>query len=456
MRTEISTVFLVGLIVTAFPTPQVADFGFLSLNPLHTGLPGLPPSLPTSANLRTSVTLRPVADVFHDLTAAQRVIVTSSLAPTQAAGAPTSSLTAPAVAGERGTVGQLQDYRATAQQPSLGPSASATTPPSPSPVTMSKESSPASIIPDHDSFPKATDDAVFLDKQELENSHRISSFKIIGIVIGVLAGVTLLILFAVNPRVANAINRGRVKGKHIGSRPISSWFPFPAPVHAPPVRTRSRKPVRYEDKYLEHHSSLASPRSKFSVTSSDYSDRSRDSSSSTDTILAKNTRANTSVPPIRPPRPPTADSPTISDDYYLPPENPEYLKRTSPFFDSPTLGRDISNPSCSSMTIASQTPLLSPSLFFTMTPSSSSRMLLSESGLPDPQRPDLHHLRNHSAPVFQNTPALTGGLDFIDPVAKRILKHRRSRSTSGWAYPRKPPSSDESDGSYNGAIGKAL
>ncbi|KAG2008752.1 hypothetical protein CC2G_014146 [Coprinopsis cinerea AmutBmut pab1-1] len=336
-----------------------------------------------------------------------------------------------------------------------------------------------------------------LEAEALAKAKRISYFKIVAIVIAAFALLALIIFFLVDPRTSRAFRHKRIEPKSSGSRPISSWFPFPTP--PPPVRTR--KPVKYEQQNFENmekssgNGPLPPPRSKFSVSSSEYSQRSRDSGGSTDTLLAENTRANVFIPPIRldsppvrPPRPPTADSPaTIPDAIYFTPENQAYM---DPSFDPSDFPMARDRPeSTRTNTTSSDSPLLPPSLFFTMeenNPSSPSiiRRPLpsygsvssapvngsSSSQLLDPNGGRLltddtpfHRERINSAPMFMGNPFSDPDPQLLitDPVAIRVLQHRRSRSTSGWAYPKKKPDESykpgvEEEESYRGVVGVAI
>ncbi|EAU89538.2 hypothetical protein CC1G_02427 [Coprinopsis cinerea okayama7 len=336
-----------------------------------------------------------------------------------------------------------------------------------------------------------------LEAEALSKAKRISYFKIVAIVIAAFALLALIIFFLVDPRTSRAFRHKRIEPKSSGSRPISSWFPFPTP--PPPVRTR--KPVKYEQQNFENmekssgNGPLPPPRSKFSVSSSEYSQRSRDSGGSTDTLLAENTRANVFIPPIRldsppvrPPRPPTADSPaTIPDAIYFTPENQAYMDPSFDPSDCP-MARDRPE-STRTNTTSSDSPLLPPSLFFTMeenNPSSPSiiRRPLpsygsvssapinrsSSSQLLDPNGGRLltddtpfHRERVNSAPMFMGNPFSDPDPQLLitDPVAIRVLQHRRSRSTSGWAYPKKKPDESykpgvEEEESYRGVVGVAI
>ncbi|KAF5314729.1 hypothetical protein D9611_007048 [Ephemerocybe angulata] len=338
-------------------------------------------------------------------------------------------------------------------------------------------------------------------------SKKASVFPVIAIVVGSLAAISLCIFMLLDPRVSRGCRRQRIKSKGIGNRPISSWFPFPG---QSPGSGVARKPVSGEESFCsphtprglelemsEHGGSLASsyPRSKFSITSSDYSQISR-SAGMDDAILIENTRANESIPPIRPPRPPMADSPaTISDSVFFAAEYQIYTNKALIFGEQ--------DDETSSMNTVVDTrnvrisPLLPPETFFTMNsmstsstctvglaaspgdtvnagggnqsprvtwvpadrllttrPETGQRQDLSETLLPGDES---RHSRTHSAPIFMGNPVDESYHPiYMDPVAKKVMQHRRSRSNSGWAYPRREERLASDDESYNGVLGEAL
>ncbi|KAF6741469.1 hypothetical protein DFP72DRAFT_751236, partial [Ephemerocybe angulata] len=319
-----------------------------------------------------------------------------------------------------------------------------------------------------------------------------SVFPVIAIVVGSLAAISLCSFMVLDPRVSRGCRKQRIKSKGLGNRPISSWFPFPG--QAP--SGVARKPVSGDESFYSPHTprglelemsenggSLASsyPRSKFSITSSDYSQVSRQSAGMDDAILIENTRANGSVPPIRPPRPPTADSPaTISDSVFFAAENQIYT-------DSAFIVGEQNDETSSMSTVVDTrnvriSPLLPPETFFTMTSISTSSTctvgLAASPGATENtgggnqsprtgQREDLsgtllpgdesRHSRTHSAPIFMGSPVDESYHPiYMDPVAKKVMQHRRSRSNSGWAYPRREERLTSDDESYNGVLGEAL
>ncbi|KAJ3543952.1 hypothetical protein NMY22_g2955 [Coprinellus aureogranulatus] len=369
-----------------------------------------------------------------------------------------------------------------------------------------------------------------------QRSRRLGGLSIVGIVLGTLGGLTLLIFMLMDPRVsrtcrgqsANSKGIERIRSsKGLGKRPISSWFPFPSSHHQHSSPRVSRKAVSGQRRGLDmeargnsEHTSLANscPRSKFSITSSDYENMSRASTSSADTVLVENTRANESIPPIRPPRPPTADSPaTISDSVFFAPENQIYMEPVCPSKE------DVSKPKETGLPLGR--PLIPPGTFFTKPSGSlsststavaspaldaglgvlqqrrhgllgqfggSSSGFASDSSSDSESRmpynlsngglysslglfnfgsisdalstgEESRHSRRHSAPLFTGNPVHDSYQPmYMDPVARKVLKHRRSRSNSGWAYPRRKGTngsflwSSDTEESYHGAYGQAL
>ncbi|KAH6917996.1 hypothetical protein BKA70DRAFT_1416021 [Coprinopsis sp. MPI-PUGE-AT-0042] len=266
----------------------------------------------------------------------------------------------------------------------------------------------------------------------------LAHFKTAAIVIAILAALASIVFLIIDPRVSSTCRRKRISSK-AASRRISSWFPFPTPA----ARLSPRKPVDYEKEGFgsferPNTRAMPSPRSKFSVTSSDYSQRHRVSNgSSADSILAENTRANGVTTPVRPARPPTIDSPdSIPDDVYFASESRVYM-------DSPPN--------------STGTMPNSSGAFFTTGAMRSPNRYALPSTLMVPSIDALEgsrHLRTHSAPLFTGNPCpapFVPWIHHLDPVARRVLQHRRSRSTSGWAYPRKPQARmDSDDETYEG------
>ena len=165
--------------------------------------------------------------------------------------------------------------------------------------------------------------------------------------------------------------------------------------------------------------------SKFSICSSEYSQSL--SESEHDCGTPKNQTC-----PVRPPRPPTADSPALSESVYLAyADQPYIIVAPQPFTDD-----DLNHPAIPTG------PKIFSRQFFNMYSDSpvdsdiNTTLPLAQINT-IPEFYDTRHSRTYSAPL------LVGSLnddDSISTAAQRMLKRRRSRSTSGWAYPdRSPP-----------------
>ena len=169
------------------------------------------------------------------------------------------------------------------------------------------------------------------------------------------------------------------------------------------------------------------PISKFSICSSVYPTSSSDSEHGSDTP-----RSQTS--PVRPPRPPTADSPALSDSVYLAcADQPYIIVAPQPFTDidhnSPAIptgpkifSHDFLNMYPNGLNINSTLPRTQPNPNSTL------------------EYYDTRHSRTYSAPSFVGSMNDQIYNRSEPTVVQRMLKHRRSRSASGWAYPDRPPS----------------
>ena len=179
------------------------------------------------------------------------------------------------------------------------------------------------------------------------------------------------------------------------------------------------------------------PISKFSVCSSVYPPSSQSTSESehgTDT-------PRTQTSPVRPPRPPTADSPALSDSVYLAcADQPYIIVAPQPFTDS---DRSLDN----SLAVPTGPKIFSHDFLnmYTAPPNGLNIYSTLPHTQPDPNPTssefyDTRHSRTYSAPSFvgsMNDQIYNGS----EPtVVQRLLKHRRSHSASGWAYPDRPPS----------------
>lgn len=269
-------------------------------------------------------------------------------------------------------------------------------------------------------------------------THRLIVF---GSVIAGLIFLALLLFFLLDPRMMRKLCGKRVDNnlplpsRKIFRRPVPAWdvspissadFVFMDDTTEKPISSKRNSGNVITETWPKH------PVSKFSICSSEYPP-SFASDSEPDPDTPKNETC-----PVRPPRPPTADSPALSESVYLAcADQPYIIVAPQPFTDI-----DASLDS-SSVTPTSQ-KILTPREFLDMyairpEPTSDSPNL--NKGLPHsppnatPEIYDIRHSRNHSAPMFvgsvneeiNNMPEPT--------VVQRILKHRRSRSASGWAYP---------------------
>ena len=178
------------------------------------------------------------------------------------------------------------------------------------------------------------------------------------------------------------------------------------------------------------------PISKFSICSSVYPLSSRSTSESEHD--ADTPRSKTS--PVRPPRPPTADSPALSDSVYLAcADQPYIIVAPQPFTDT---DRNLDN----SPAIPTGPKIFSHD-FLNMYAAPPSDLNMNSTiprtqpnPNPTPEFYDTRHSRTYSAPSFIRSMNDQIYNRSEPTVVQRMLKHRRSRSASGWAYPDRPPS----------------
>ena len=266
----------------------------------------------------------------------------------------------------------------------------------------------------------------------------------------------------------------------------SSWGGVTSPStlgKLPSVETvkdrESERPIR--DTVIDVVAALSSsesneyPTSKFSMCSSEYppsSTYTSDLASNSSTVKAipaisrQLTDADGATKPIRPPRPPTAESPALSDSVYLAfSDQPYVIVAPQPLTDNDLLPG-----------------LKSPRKLLTSTEFVSLHLRITGGRLPpgmDRSSLDSHHSRTKSAPAMGRrnrmsylkidippsksvvsrkshaTPMkimdddsstvdeevlledIEGDSDVQESMVRRVMKHRRSRSASGWAYPSK-------------------
>ena len=178
------------------------------------------------------------------------------------------------------------------------------------------------------------------------------------------------------------------------------------------------------------------PISKFSICSSVYPPSSRSTSESehgSDTPKSQTS-------PVRPPRPPTADSPTLSDSVYLAcADQPYIIVAPQPFTDIDR-GLDHSPATPTGPKIFSHNLLN----LYAARPNgldiNSTLPRTQPNPNPTPGFCDNRHSRTYSAPSFVGSMNDQIYNRSEPTVVQRRLKHRRSRSASGWAYPDRPPS----------------
>lgn len=282
---------------------------------------------------------------------------------------------------------------------------------------------------------------------------------VVGGVILVLAVLTLTLYFLLDPRLwlKGGCYR-KPKSKKLKLCPTPAWMRIPPPGERTCEKDRMIADEKIKEKIIKITSQ--NTRSKFSITSTDYSDYSNSSRESTTPSSSSSVKKHADGP-IRPPRPPTADSPALSDSVYYAKENQVYF---GPSEISLTYACDpdaihvtdmdiqtMSAPRCSLYSTITQdgllipepsspvyhSPLLSPVEFFMLPPSLE----------------DVGHSRTQSAPITGqsiNDNEQTTKSAEASATLRSILKqttiafpkpvlHRRSRSASGWAYPRRTP-----------------
>jgi hypothetical protein len=145
--------------------------------------------------------------------------------------------------------------------------------------------------------------------------------------------------------------------------------------------------------------------------------------------------------PVRPPRPPTADSPALSESVYLAcADQPYVIVAPQPFVD---IDRSLDN----QPTMPTGPKILSPHDFLNMYAAHSNGSNMNTTlprarpnPNPTPEFYDTRHSRTYSAPSFVGSMNEHVNNRSEPTVLQRMLKHRRSRSASGWAYPNRTPS----------------
>lgn len=205
----------------------------------------------------------------------------------------------------------------------------------------------------------------------------------------------------------------------------------------------------------QRKASSQSPPSKFSMCSSEYSESPRNSALSSNSAYVPTKSATVSFKPgptpVRPPRPPTADSPALSESVYLAnacAEQPYVVVAPRPITeaDMKTTPRRIMTPS---EFFALHAPNVLASLSSSSKKHDTSISRKDNATLSAGKR-ESFHMRTISAPLLgpAKTLSCTSNSEFDSdtdvafqaPMIKRIARHRKSRSASGWAYPDRPGS----------------
>lgn len=144
--------------------------------------------------------------------------------------------------------------------------------------------------------------------------------------------------------------------------------------------------------------------------------------------------------PVRPPRPPTADSPALSDSVYLAcADQPYIIVAPQPFTE---VDRSLHNsPALPTGPKIFSYDLLKKNMYATHPNGLNLNSTLPRThSNPIPEFYDYRHSRTYSAPSFVGSTNNKVYNRSEPTVFQRTLKHRRSRSASGWAYLDRPPS----------------
>ncbi|KAF8155657.1 hypothetical protein B0H34DRAFT_675810 [Crassisporium funariophilum] len=281
---------------------------------------------------------------------------------------------------------------------------------------------------------------------------------VLGAVIGTVAFVTLVFFFLLDPRIVRRVCGKRVDKNNRKRAPINAkatWKNSVAFIHDGVFSVKSEKgyvsSTRSGDAIIDVAPDTIL--SKFSVCSSSQYPSSRDSSAtgSSSCLSATACAPSPTAPttPVRPPRPPTADSPALSDSVYLACADQPYIV-VSPLSIVKT---DLENSEMHPRPITPSGKVREFLVNHVHTPSEPMMIthenLLDAKSISPAPKEDSRHSRAHSAPMpmfvgskkfRQQTEDEEGDSDVPDMVLHRMLKHRRSRSASGWAYPDRPRS----------------
>ncbi|KAF8875422.1 hypothetical protein CPB84DRAFT_1796555 [Gymnopilus junonius] len=196
-----------------------------------------------------------------------------------------------------------------------------------------------------------------------------------------------------------------------------------------------------KDVGIDNPSQSPQPSSKFSVCSTEYlscSPRESAVSSGSDSSTVKGT-STTASPPARPPRPPTADSPTLSDSVYLAcSDKPYVIVAPQPLSEA-----DLNS-------LPHTQKILTPAEFLALhvpeilssLPSLASKLDEEDTPSEDPGRRMLHainrsssHFRTKSEPALNAEERNSNPSSLDDEDEDSCVRKSFSRSASGWAYP---------------------
>ncbi|KDR80144.1 hypothetical protein GALMADRAFT_277410 [Galerina marginata CBS 339.88] len=302
---------------------------------------------------------------------------------------------------------------------------------------------------------------------------------VLGSVIGSILLFTVFLFFLLDPSISRKAFRFFCKSRKSRAKKIQREKATPAVheswvsvVYLPNTNDQTfteeeKHDVRARDKetsdpYIQNH---IAPSSKFSVCSSLYVDSPGDSEvysgiSAEMERSAVNPRVSFAPgqKPVRPPRPPTADSPALSDSVYLACSDKPYVIVAPGTFSQINMD--------SMTTVEAPKRNLTPSEFFalhvpgllaSLSTSSSWRKkadrisAISEKRGSHVTKRETNHSRTRSEPMLhfpkaQRKSNVDSEYDYVndsdvqDSMVQRLMKHRRSRSASGWAYPDRPKS----------------
>ena len=292
----------------------------------------------------------------------------------------------------------------------------------------------SSLAPSSTDTPKETLET--LQRAAKTRSHRLVIF---GSVVAGVVCLGLLLFLLLDPRMMRKLCGNKVDdnmhfpSKNFYGRPRPTWDVLPISSSNYVFKDEPTEKLFFANK---NPANEKQPISKFSVCSSVYPPSSESTSESE--LDSETPRSQTS--PVRPPRPPTADSPALSDSVYLAcADQPYIIVAPQPFTDIDRSLDDDSlalpkGPKIFSHDCLNMNAIHSNGLNINSTLSRTQRN-------PNPVQEfyDNRHSRTYSAPSFVGS---MNGQNYnrSDPtVVQLTLKHRRSRSASGWAYPDRPP-----------------